>query len=91
MLKGWDPVVRIVLAQMYRIEGWTEDAIYSLAHRDEPLEVQDFDTVGLGMAIGIVKLREIVLKHPDRWVLLHLAYGVHLCHSPGCSTGLPSG
>ena len=68
MLIGEDPTTRIVLAQTYDIKGWMEDALYSLVHRTDPLDLADFNILGLELAVAIVKLRETVLKHPDRLV-----------------------
>lgn len=71
MLIGQEPITRIVLAQTYHIKGWMEDALYSLIHRDEPLDLTEFNILGQDLAVDIVKLREHALKSPDRCISPH--------------------
>lgn len=66
ILRAEQPVDRIVLAKTYDIKGWIEDALYALAHREEPLNLDEFNNLGLEFSICIVCLREMVLKHPKR-------------------------
>lgn len=68
LLRAEQPVDRIVLAKKYDIRGWMEDALYALIHREEPLSLEDFNALGLDFSIHIVRLREMVLRHPNRYV-----------------------
>jgi hypothetical protein len=57
-MKDNDAAERLLLADKYDIPSWTFSALWSLVHRDKPMDILDFTMLGIDRILKIAALRE---------------------------------
>ncbi|KAH7907393.1 hypothetical protein BJ138DRAFT_1014582 [Hygrophoropsis aurantiaca] len=60
-----DPIDKICLARDYDVDEWLAPAVNDLVKREEPINVNDVDRLGLEFALKVAAIRERVANHPS--------------------------